>query len=230
MELKVEGLGKDFGPKRVLDEFEISLSSGDLYGLFGPNGSGKTTLLLLISSIMKPNRGKILIDGHEIRKDTDFFRRKVGLLSHQTFLYTHLTARENLLFYGNLYSSENIQSRIDNLLERVKLKQVSDDLVLTYSQGMRQRLAIARAILPDPPILLLDEPFSNLDSRGCEVLEEILLERLKESILLVATHNLSEGLRIMNRAGILNHGKIQYEKNGSMDGFRETYLSRVASH
>ena len=229
MELTIEGLGKDFGPKRVLHGLNISLSSGDLYGLFGPNGSGKTTLLLILSSIMKPDRGNVLLDGVEIRKDFKLFRRKVGLLSHQTFLYSHLTAKENLLFYGNLYSSNNLHGRVDKMLDRVSLMDSSGDLVCTFSQGMRQRLAIARALLSRPAILLLDEPFSNLDAPGCDMLEEILLEMKNETILLIATHNLHEVLRVINRAGILNHGCIQYEENGSLEGFKEQYLSRVVS-
>lgn len=225
--LKAQGLGKDFGLKRVLDGVELSLSSGDLYGLFGPNGSGKTTLLFLLSSLMRPGRGKLLLNGREVRKDPEEYRRQVGLLSHQTFLYSHLTARENLLFYGRLYSQDNLEKRVDGLLERVGLKTESGDLVHTFSQGMRQRLALARAILPHPSILLLDEPYSNLDIQGCQILEEILLERKRDSILLIATHNLDKGLRIMNRAGILIGGQIRDEVDGSLDGFKENYLNRI---
>ena len=223
LELKVEGLGKDFGPKRVLDGLELSLMTGDLYGLFGPNGSGKTTLLLLLAGLLKPSRGRILFNGKEMRKE------QVGLLSHQTFLYTHLTARENLTFYGRLYSLHPLEKRVEGLLERVGLRKESDDLVRTFSQGMRQRLALARTLLSNPSIQLLDEPFSNLDAQGCRILEEILMERKKVSILIISTHNLEEGLRIMNRGGILLKGRIQDEVDGSLVGLKETYLSRMAN-
>lgn len=220
-------MGKDFGVKRVLDRVDLTLSSGDLYGIFGPNGSGKTTLLLLLSSLMKPNRGRIVLDGKDVRNDPEYFRRQVGLLSHQTFLYSHLTAKENLLFYGRLYSLDNLHKRVEEILERVGLMRESNDLIRFYSQGMCQRLALARVLLPHPSILLLDEPYSNLDVKGIQTLDEIILEEKKNSILFMATHNFDLGLRVMNRAGILFWGRIQEEVNGSLEGFKEKYLLRI---
>ncbi|MGQ9583817.1 MAG: heme ABC exporter ATP-binding protein CcmA [Anaerolineae bacterium] len=210
--IEVEGLHKAFGHHVVLRGVDLAVATGETLALVGPNGAGKTTLIRILATLSRPTRGRCRLVGLDLREDGAAVRRKVGLVSHQTLLYGDLSAEENLWFYARLYGLESPKARIAELLERVGLASRKTGLVRTFSRGMQQRLAIARAILHDPPILLLDEPDTGLDPHAAERLQEILEElALRGRTVLMTTHQLERGLRMASRVAILAGGRIAYE-------------------
>lgn len=210
--LSVEGLVKDFGAIRAVDEVSFSLRQGGSLVVFGPNGAGKTTLLRILAGLTRPDRGEVRV-GRSSRTGSDrAWRGRVGVLSHKTFLYDHLTAAENLYFHADLHGVDNADRRVSEGLDRVGLGARADAFVATFSRGMRQRLALARTLLHDPELVLLDEPFSGLDVHGGSVLVEVLraLRDGNRSVVLV-THDLSRGLELADRWAILVEGRIARE-------------------
>ncbi|HQM65234.1 MAG TPA: ABC transporter ATP-binding protein, partial [Anaerolineaceae bacterium] len=163
MKFEVNKLCKSYGVQRVLQNLDISLQSGELVCLLGPNGAGKSTLIRLLSGLLKPTAGEITIDGALVDFSEAEVRRKIGLILHQTFLYEQLTGLENLQLYARLYGTRLTESDLKQLMVRVGLGKVRPVPVRSYSRGMKQRLTIARALLNEPQILLLDEPYTGLD-------------------------------------------------------------------
>lgn len=218
MQINLKGITKKFGRKKALDNINLQINGNDFLIIFGPNGSGKTTLLKIISGLIKQSAGTIEIDGEEV----DEMRKKIGLISHETYLYEDLTAEENLTFYGKMFSVENLKEMIDKSFENVNLQNRRKDEVKTFSRGMKQRLAIARALIHSPEILLLDEPFTGLDLSA----KKILIENLKNfsnKIVIMTSHD-AENLRLCNRPIILVNGKIKYEsKDLEIEKFKKIY-------
>ena len=206
-------LAKDYGFRRVLDGVSIKVPAGTFYSLFGPNGAGKTTLVKILTTLSRPTAGTVRIAGEESRGPrVSWIRSRIGLISHQTLLYDGMTALENLVFFGRLYGVPRPADRAGALLTELRLWDRRHDRAGTYSRGMLQRLAIARALMHDPEILFLDEPFTGLDPAASLLLRG-LLERLKEggrSAVLV-THDLAEGLALADRWGILAFGRVAAE-------------------
>ena len=161
-EIRVEGLGKTFGRRDVLRDVSFTVPRGGFLTLFGPNGAGKTTTLRLVATLLRPSTGSVAVAGHDLRDDPQPVRWAIGFISHEPLLYRDLTAEENLRFYADMYGLADPQRRIADLLERVELSHRRYDLTRTFSKGMLQRLAIARALLHKPCVLLLDEPHSGL--------------------------------------------------------------------
>ncbi len=190
-------------------EVNLTLSEGDFCCVFGPNGAGKSTLLKIISTLMKPTYG-------EVRwRSGAWDRRMIGLVSHQTMLYDQLTGRENLLFFARLYGLRESARVTEELSERMGLRSFIDLPAGAYSRGMRQRLTLARALLHDPPLLLLDEPFTGLDQHGSQTFAEVLGEiSSRHRTVLMVTHNLREGFQLSSRFLILNRGRIVLEEDG----------------
>ena len=162
--------------------------------IFGPNGAGKTTTLRVLATLLTPGSGSIKVAGHDVREDPMPVRRAIGFISHNAMLYPDLTAEENLRFYADMYGVQDREARITGLLERLELSARRHDVVRTYSKGMRQRLAIARAILHRPRVLLLDEPHSGLDPRAVDILDGLLTEIRDEHTFVMVTHNIAKGL------------------------------------
>ncbi len=181
--------------------------------LFGPNGAGKTTLVKILSTLLAPTSGEVRISWLSIGDDAAAVRSKIGLISHNPLLYGDLTAEENLEFYGKLYRVENLRDRIDELLEKVELSHRRFDLVRTYSKGMLQRLAIARALLHRPSILFLDEPHSGLDPHAVDILDGLLDSIRRDHTFLMITHSLEKGLALASSAMILVGGKVVLRKD-----------------
>jgi len=208
------------------------VAEGECLALVGPNGAGKTTLLRILAALSKPSAGTVRLAGFDLADGAREIRRRVGFLSHQPLLYGDLSGEENLRFYGRMYDVAKLEERVAALLHQVGLEPRRHDLVRTYSRGMRQRLAIARALLHDPPVLLLDEPYTGLDLQAAEMLDAILREVGAGSrTVLLTTHNLEQGLRGSHRAAILVNGKVTYqmsEKDRDLDRFREEYKRQVA--
>lgn len=227
MKLEAKQLSKSFGPQRVLLNLDLSLQSGEIVCLLGQNGVGKTTLIRLLSGLLKPTAGEISIDGKPVDFNQSLIRRTIGLILHQTFLYEQLTGLENLQFYARLYEARLSDSDLRQILARVGLGKVRPVPVRSYSRGMKQRLTIARALLDDPQILLLDEPYTGLDQQGCAMLNQLLLEeKEKQRIILVTTHELSFIRQVASRFEILYHGKIAASipnSNLSLDALQEQY-------
>lgn len=229
--IEVRGLVKSFGHKAVLKGIDLQVADGQFLTLVGPNGAGKTTLIRILATLSKATRGTVLMDGFDLAEESVEVRRRMGLVSHQTLLYGDLTSDENLRFYGRMYDVPDLEDRIGVVLQQVGLAGRRHDPVRTFSRGMQQRLAIARAILHQPSVLLLDEPDTGLDQHAAEMLHELLATvGTKGRTVLMTTHNLEWGLSMGDRVAILAGGRIAYEADkGTLDaeGFREVYYRSV---
>jgi heme exporter protein A len=209
--IQVQGLVKAFGLQAALRGVDLEVSEGEFLAVLGPNGAGKTTLLRILATLSKPTAGVVRIAGYDVSKAGLHARRLIGLVSHQTLLYPHLSAQDNLRFYGRLYAVGGLEARIGEVLELVGLSARRTDLVRTFSRGMQQRLTIARAILHRPQVMFFDEPYTGLDPQAATVLSEILAEVAAAGrTVLLTTHNLERGLNGPERVLILNRGKVAY--------------------
>jgi len=229
--IRIRNLVKTFGHRVVLRGVDLTINEGDFVTLMGANGAGKTTLLHIVATLSKPTGGDVLINGYRLADAASELRRYIGLVSHKTLLYDDLTAVQNLRFYARMYDLPDAAARIDAVLKQVGLAQRGHDPVRTYSRGMQQRLAIARAILHNPPILLLDEPDTGLDQHAAGMLAELLSAvGISQRTVLMTTHNLERGLSLGNRVVILAKGKIVYDtprQAVSIDTVRDQYYQHV---
>lgn len=224
---------KWYGPLRAVRGISFTLAPGEFLTVFGPNGAGKTTLLRMLCGAVAPSRGSVLIAGEDTRKGEDEWRRKIGLLSHQTFLYPGLTAGENLDFYARLYSLADRPARVAEALSSVGLLERRDDRVRTFSRGMQQRVALARTLLHDPEVVFLDEPYTGLDPHAAASLRAVL-EKLRDGrrTVVLVTHNLSQGLELADRVAVQVAGEwVSDEPRSAIDAARweRVYTDRVAA-
>ena len=210
--ISVAGLSKAFGRQSALREVDLDIPAGQFVALVGPNGAGKTTLLRILSGLTKPTKGRVCIAGVDTAHAPEQARRAVGFLSHQPLLYEELTAEENLRFYGTMYDVPGLDARIGDMLDLVGLASRRQSQVRTFSRGMRQRLSIARALIHNPPTLLLDEPYTGLDQGASEMFDRLLMDEVVGSrTVLLTTHSLQQGLRLSNRAVLLVNGQITFQ-------------------
>jgi heme exporter protein A len=211
--IETESLTKSLGGRRVLRGVDIKVARGEAVVIFGPNGAGKTTLVKILATIMNPTSGGFQVNGLNARENAEAIRHSIGVITHQTFLYGALTARENLEFYGRLYDVPRLKERIEEMAALVGISPRLHDRVGTFSRGMQQRLAIARAMLHRPSIMLLDEPETGLDQQAIIILQDALRAGSGERpSVLLTTHNLERGLELSDRLLILAGGKIVYER------------------
>lgn len=204
--LVVDGLARRFGPRWVLARLSFEVPAGEALLLLGPNGSGKTTLLRCLATALKPHHGSVTLDGTDLWADRHTQRRHIALLSHASRLYADLSARENLAVWSSMGSYE---ADLDALLQRVGLPDVGRRPVRAFSAGMKRRLALARALLKQPRLVLFDEPFSALDPQGRELVAEILHElRGRGATLILSTHHPRIGARFCEHALRLDGGRI----------------------
>lgn len=218
--LKATGVTKRFGYRLVLKGIDLSLGVGERLALFGPNGAGKTTLLRILSTVVAPTAGDVEIAGIDPQVDPIEARRRLGVISHKPYLYPELTARENLRFFARMYDVPNREARIADVAGRVGLAARLDDRVATYSHGMQQRLAVARALLHDPEILLLDEPEAGLDQDAYDLLAGVLGTRDSggKRSAIIATHQLDLGLALSQRVAVLVRGRLVFQgRSAGMD-------------
>ncbi len=208
--IEVRRLTKRFGPKVVLRNLDLSVEEGEFVALLGPNGAGKTTLLRILASLSKPTLGEVWIAGYRLSDQAAWVRRRLGVVSHQPLLYGDLSAEENLRFYARLYGLKNAETRIREILNLVGLWARRRDLVRTFSRGMQQRLAIGRAILHDPEVLLLDEPHTGLDQEACDMLDHLLRQvaALGRTVLMTS-HDLARAADLASRFDVLSGGCIR---------------------
>jgi len=207
--IEVRSLVKTFGLKPVLRGLHLHLEPGEFVALLGPNGAGKTTLLRILASLARPSQGEVRLAGHRLPGEAAAVRRILGVVSHQPLLYGDLTAEENLRFYARLYSVEDSRRRIDEILEMVGLDRRRRDRVREYSRGMQQRLAIGRAVLHDPQILLFDEPHTGLDQEASAMLDGVLRQVAgRGRTVLMTSHDLLRAADLATRIDILTGGVI----------------------
>lgn len=207
--IEVRGLVKHFGMKSVLRGVEFSAARGEFVAMVGPNGAGKTTFLRILASLSKPNMGEVRVAGCILPAQASAVRRRLGVVSHQSLLYGDLTAVENLRFYGRMYSLDDLNNRIEQVLEMVGLLARKRDLVRQYSRGMQQRLAIGRAMLHDPDLLLFDEPHTGLDQEAAEMLDSMLTAVAACGKTIVMTsHDLARAATLGSRVDVLSKGVI----------------------
>jgi heme exporter protein A len=231
--IQVSGLYKRYGRKNVLRGVDITVAAGQVKALLGDNGAGKSTLLRIISGLAKGDRGDVLLDGHSLKQVGHELRRYIGLVSHAPLLYDSLSAEENLAFFAALYDIQQPAERIAAVLRDVDLWARRRDPVRTFSRGMLQRLAIGRAILHNPPVLLLDEPDTGLDQSSAQMLHELIRSLgASNRAILLSTHNLERAVDWADSVSLLVGGKIVYQGvTAHLDGaqLRQIYTDANAN-
>lgn len=231
--IKAEGIYKKIGNKEILKGIDLHLKEGEFVTVLGPNGAGKTTLLKILSLLSKPSGGKLAIGGIPVEDNHVEMRSQIGVISHNTFLYDKLTAFENLKFYGEMYQVDNLQDRIYDVIEEVGLQYCLADPVGTFSRGMQQRLSIARAILHNPKVLFLDEPYTGLDQHAIGILNKVLFQLNEHNrTIFMITHNYEQGLELSDKIIIIYKGKITYQEKPKSLGakeFKQLYLEQVGA-
>ena len=210
MLLDAKGITRKLGHRNILSNVDISIHAGEVVSVFGANGAGKTTLIKILSTLLPPTSGEIWINGLEVKKHRDAVRRLVGVVLHEPLAYLDLSPYENLKFLGRIYNIRSMEERIHHLLSDVGLKQFAQEPMKNFSRGMIQRFMIAKALLHDPPILFLDEPFSGLDISAVNLMiNRIELERQRNKGILLTTHNLELGYHVGSRFHFLVNADIE---------------------
>ncbi len=214
--IQVEGLRKGFGDLPVLWDLDLTVGWGEFLVLFGANGAGKTTLLRILSTQARPEAGKVLVAGYDQKRRPRTVRGQIGVVGHLNFLYEDLTCRENLVFYCRLFGVGDIPQRVQALLSRVDLATRADHRVRTLSHGMRKRLSIARAIVHEPSILLLDEPEGGLDQESLTMLHGVLEEWTQAGrTAVMTTHNVELGRSWAHRVAVLSGGRLHFQESSN---------------
>jgi len=221
--ISVKKLVKRFGLKTILRGLDFSVAAGEFVALLGPNGAGKTTFLRIIATLARPSLGLVKIAGHRLPDEAAQVRAKLGVVSHLPLLYPDLTAEENLKFYARMYGVANYELRITEVLEMVGLEKRRKDLVRTFSRGMQQRLAISRAVIHDPEVMLFDEPYTGLDQDASEMLDDVLRSVAAEGRTVVMTsHDLARAEDLATRFDVLSRGVIV--ASATRDDIKQTNL------
>jgi ABC-2 type transport system ATP-binding protein len=206
--LSAEGLAKRYGDREVVTDATFALHRGEVFGFLGPNGAGKTTTIRMLVGLVKPTRGRVVIDGHDVQREFEAAMRRVGCIVETPDLYRFLTGRENLEHFARMLG-DGARERIPELSDLVKMTGRLDDPVRTYSLGMRQRIGIAQALLGDPSVLILDEPTNGLDPAGIREMRELIRHLADDRGLavFVSSHILSEVERTADRVAIVHRGR-----------------------
>jgi len=226
--LESEDIRKTFGHFMALGGITLNVPRGEFLTLFGRNGAGKTTFLKIAATLVRPTHGKLRIGGIDIREEPENARRLIGFLSHNTYLYRDLNPTENLRFFGRLYGIEDSEQRIQELLDRVGLRRRATDPIRAFSRGLHQRLGLARVMLHDPSLILLDEPYTGLDANAVAILDKMLDEAVGAGkTIILTTHDLEQGLRAATRAAIVDRGKIVFVGDGKDPAIRQAYAEYV---
>lgn len=222
-DLTVEDVSRHFGRRRALSRISFRVGRGVILGVLGPNGAGKSTMMALLATLLRPTSGRIRYGAHDTMTSGALLRASIGLLGHDLFLYPELTGRENLAFFAGLYGVTDSAAAADAALARAGLSDRADDPVSTWSRGMRQRVALERALIHRPRLVLLDEPFTGLDDASTAALVQRLLTlRETRAIVVLATHDLDLAEGVLDRAIFLREGRI-VEAIDQPDALRSTY-------
>nr|WP_319374936.1 ABC transporter ATP-binding protein [uncultured Methanobacterium sp.] len=209
--IKIDSLNKSFGRIRALENLNLEIEKGELLGLIGPNGAGKTTAIRIICCILQPNSGNVTVGGYSIYHDPIKIKSMIGYLPEEPNLYERFKARDLLKYFGELYGvpKNEIDGRIDELLELVGMSHRADDQINTFSKGLRQRIGIARALIHDPEIIIFDEPTMGLDPATSRAIRNFIKELKGDKTVILCTHYMDEADLLCDRVAILNQGKIR---------------------
>jgi ABC-2 type transport system ATP-binding protein len=227
--IETDSLTKKFSNITAVDKLSFSVEEGEIFGLLGPNGAGKTTTIRMLACVISPTSGTANVGGHDLLKEPQQIRRNVGILTENPSLYEKMTAVENIDFFARAYGMRDqvaISDRIKELLEFFQLWDRRRERVAVYSKGMKQKLAIARALVHDPPLLFLDEPTSGLDPESSKLIRDLVekLGRYERRTILLSTHRLEDAQKLCNRVMIINRGSSKVI--GTVNELR----SRMAGH
>ncbi len=231
--LIVDDVSRHFGRRRALNHVSLTCRAGTILGLLGPNGAGKSTLLAILSTLLAPTSGRVTYGGMDARTAGPGLRGRLGLLGHDLYLYPELTARENLAFFARLYGLDDAPARVERALAQAGLADRAGDAVSGFSRGMRQRLALERALLHGPRLLLLDEPFTGLDdASGHALVTRLRGLRDEGAIVIAATHDLDLAEGLLDEVAILREGRLLAVPHTSAplrDRYRETITAAAAA-
>ena len=209
--IQCESLTKRFGEFTAVDHVSFEVGNGEVFGLLGPNGAGKTTTMRLLSTLLKPTSGTATVAGHDLLREPQKVRASIGVLPEDTGLYDRLTPREHLLYYGRLHRmpEDVLRKRGDELLDIMELKDRANTKVGDFSKGMKQKVALLRAFIHDPPVLLLDEPTAGLDVMSARSIQGFVERFRKEGkAIMISTHNMTEAQKLCDRLAIIDHAQI----------------------
>lgn len=210
--IEIEQLSRDFGQVKAVDRMTFSVQEGQVFGVLGPNGAGKTTTVRLLNGVLTPSGGRAIVLGFDPTTQGCKLRQQTGVLTETPSLYERLTSRENLAIFGALYGvpEAELSRQVDELLKRFELSGRADDKVGSFSKGMKQRLALARALLHDPQLLFLDEPTAGLDPEAARQVTQLIeqLSHEKGRTVFLCTHNLDEAQRLCDQVAVMNQGRL----------------------
>lgn len=233
--IETKGLSKTFGVRKALNGVDFSLPDGAFLSIFGPNGAGKTTLLRILSTLTRPTAGSARILGFDLKEKPDDIREGIGLISHRSMLYLDLTAEDNLMFAARLYGVQQPERRVAELLSTVELTARRHDPVRTFSRGMTQRLSIARALIHNPKLVFLDEPYSGLDPHAVEILDGLIGSIREGRSFVMVSHDLRKGFELSSHVLMLAKGRqLVFAERSELDfedfaeGYRRTVGMGVA--
>lgn len=232
--LELRKMTKMLGDKLVLRNITLSLEKGEILAVIGPNGAGKSTFFKCTVGLLQPTSGEIFLDGELIKKNSPQVKQRIGFLGHESFLYNNLSPLENLKFYGKLYKVKDLESKANTLLKEVGLYLFRDMPIRSFSRGMMQRLAIARVLLPEPEILMLDEPHTGLDQEAVALLNGLIKsKRNSGTSILIISHDFEQVHALADRAAVLKKGKIVSTrllgKEVSLEEMKSWYEAEVKS-
>ncbi len=228
--LRVAGIEKRFGARRVLKSIDFELPQGASLVIFGPNGAGKTTLLRILSTLDRPSKGTCEALGFSYKEQIEQVRGRIGFITHNPMLYLDLTARENLVLFARLYGVDDPGKRADEMLSLVELKHRANDKVRGFSRGMTQRIAIARAFINDPRIVFLDEPYSGLDLHAAGIVDRMLADSRRRCTLVTVSHSLESGFAQASHVLLLAKGRqVMFSEQSQLDydEFKNVYYEQV---
>ncbi|MDP4161592.1 MAG: heme ABC exporter ATP-binding protein CcmA [Bacillota bacterium] len=207
--IEIKKLTKQADNKLILRGIDLSIKKGETVAILGPNGAGKSTLLKVLATLIKPSSGHVTINGYDLRKNQMKIKKMMGYLPHSSLLYDHYSPLENLVFFGNVYGIKNVEQKSIDLVREVGLSFFLHEPVKNFSRGMIQRIAIARAIIHEPPLLLLDEPHTGLDQGAINILNNVILSmKEKGTTTLMVTHDFKQATELCDRIIIIKNGKI----------------------
>lgn len=207
--LELRNMTKLLGDKLVLRNITLTLEKGEILAVIGPNGAGKSTFFKCTVGLLQPTSGEIFLDGNPVKKNSGEVKQRIGFLGHESFLYNTLSPLENLKFYGKLYKVKDLDRKANDLLKEVGLYLFRDMPIRSFSRGMMQRLAIARVLLPDPEILMLDEPHTGLDQEAVALLNKIIKNKQESGTsILIISHDFEQVHALADRVAVLRKGKI----------------------
>lgn len=235
----VTGLTKRFGHFTAVDRVSFQAYPGEILGLLGENGAGKTTTMRMLATLLAPTAGTATVNGKDLRKEPEAVRAQLGVL-FEGGVYDRLTVRENIRYFGRLYGvpAEQLERRIDELLRRFQMEEYADRRAAWLSKGMKQKVALARILVHEPPVLILDEPTSGLDVTSARLVHEFILEcRGQGKTVIISSHNMAEVEKLCDRICVIHRGRIVLEgtiealrQQAGSDGLEELFLQWVGDH